>query len=131
MKLSTTLYGETFTFSGVREALGRANEPRSGDVQAGLAPRSMREMAAAKLVLCDLPLAVLREHPAVSYELDEVTRVVEGSGAAFPVQGRVSSAVFADSSADDDAPISPPAGTKIGPVSLVTEKKGQSTPNST
>ena len=35
--------------------MGRANEPRSGDIQAGLAARSMREMAAAKWVLENEP----------------------------------------------------------------------------
>jgi ethanolamine ammonia-lyase large subunit len=77
MKLSTTLYGETFTFQDIREVLGRANEPRSGDVQAGLAPRSMREMAAAKWVLAGLTLKDLREAPSVPYEKDEITRVIE------------------------------------------------------
>ena len=77
MKLSTTLFGESFTFPSVKDVLARASEPRSGDVQAGLAPRSMREMAAAKRVLSELTLAELREHPSVPYEADEVTRVVE------------------------------------------------------
>ncbi len=75
MALSTTLFGETFTFESVKEVLGRASELRSGDVQAGLAPRSMREMAAAKWVLAELPLATLYENPSVPYEDDEVTRV--------------------------------------------------------
>jgi ethanolamine ammonia-lyase large subunit len=57
--------------------LARANELRSGDEQAGLAARSMREMAAAKRVLAELTLKELRENPAVPYESDEVTRVVE------------------------------------------------------
>jgi ethanolamine ammonia-lyase large subunit len=77
MKLSTTLFGEGFSFGSVREVLARANEPRSGDMQAGLAPRSMREMAAAKWVLSQLTLKELRESPAIPYEKDEVTRTVE------------------------------------------------------
>ena len=77
MKLSTTLFGEGFTFTSVKDVLARANEPRSGDKQAGLAPRSMREMAAAKRVLADLTMAELRESPSVPYEKDEVTRIVE------------------------------------------------------
>jgi ethanolamine ammonia-lyase large subunit len=76
-KLSTTLFGETYTFSSIKEVLAKANEPRSGDVQAGLAATSMREMAAAKLVLSDLTCKELRENPSVPYERDEVTRVVE------------------------------------------------------
>lgn len=77
MKLSTTLFGESFSFPSLRDVLARANEPRSGDRQAGLAPRSMREMAAAKWVLAHVTMKELRENPAVPYELDEVTRVGE------------------------------------------------------
>ncbi len=77
MRLTTTLFGESFTFPSVKDALARANEPRSGDVQAGLAARSMREMAAAKRVVAELSLKDLRENPSVPYESDEVTRVVE------------------------------------------------------
>lgn len=77
MRLTTTLFGESFTFPSVKDALARANEPRSGDVQAGLAARSMREMAAAKRVVAELTLKELREHPSVPYEIDEVTRVIE------------------------------------------------------
>lgn len=77
MKLSTTLFGESFSFTSMKDVLCRANEPRSGDRQAGLAPRSMREMAAAKWVLANATMKDLRENPSVPYELDEVTRVAE------------------------------------------------------
>ncbi len=75
MNLSTTLFGETFSLASVKEVLARASEPRSGDRQAGLAARSMREMAAAKWVLAELTMAELKENPSVPYEDDEVTRV--------------------------------------------------------
>lgn len=77
MRLSARVHGEHFTFGSLKEVLGRANELRSGDRQAGLAARSMREMAAAKKVLADITLHELREHPSVPYEQDEVTRVIE------------------------------------------------------
>ncbi|MBS2020911.1 MAG: ethanolamine ammonia-lyase subunit EutB [Deltaproteobacteria bacterium] len=77
MHLSTTLFGESFTFPSLKDVLARANEPRSGDEQAGLAPRSMREMAAAKWVLANVTLKELRENPSVPYEDDEVTRITE------------------------------------------------------
>jgi ethanolamine ammonia-lyase large subunit len=73
---STRLHGEHFTFQSLKEVLGRANEPRSGDKQAGLACRSMREMAAAKDVLSNVTLRQLYEAPSVPFEVDEVTRVV-------------------------------------------------------
>lgn len=75
MALSTRLHGEHFTFQSLKEVLGRANEPRSGDKQAGLAARSMREMAAAKSLLADVTLHQLYESPSVPFEQDEVTRV--------------------------------------------------------
>jgi ethanolamine ammonia-lyase large subunit len=73
---STRLHGEHFTFASLKELLGRANELRSGDKQAGLAARSMREMAAAKQVLADVTLKQLYEAPSVPFEHDEVTRVI-------------------------------------------------------
>ena len=82
MALSTTLFGESFTFPSLKDVLARANEPRSGDIQAGLAARSMREMAAAKIVLSDVTLKQLRENPSVPYEEDEITRVVEDAMSA-------------------------------------------------
>jgi ethanolamine ammonia-lyase large subunit len=82
VSFSTRLHGEHFTFSSLKELLGRANEPRSGDRQAGLAARSMREMAAAKQVLAEVTLKELYEAPSVPFESDEVTRVcVEGTDA--------------------------------------------------
>lgn len=76
MSLSARVHGEHFTFSSLKEVLGRANELRSGDRQAGLAARSMRELAAAKRVLAEVTLKQLYEVPSVPYEADEVTRVV-------------------------------------------------------
>lgn len=76
MSHTTKVHGEHFTFSTLKEVLGRANEVRSGDRQAGLAARSMREMAAAKRVLADVTLEALFHAPSVPYEDDEVTRVV-------------------------------------------------------
>ncbi|MCO5172199.1 MAG: ethanolamine ammonia-lyase subunit EutB [Planctomycetes bacterium] len=77
MRLSTTLLGRTHTFRDLREVLARANEPKSGDVLAGVAAQDERERVAAKLVLAEVTLKDLREHPAIPYEEDEVTRVVE------------------------------------------------------
>lgn len=76
MALTARIHGEHFTFGSLKEVLARANEVRSGDQQAGLAARSMREMAAAKRVLADVTLEQLYNAPAVPYEADEVTRVV-------------------------------------------------------
>ncbi|MFZ0889233.1 MAG: ethanolamine ammonia-lyase subunit EutB [Candidatus Binataceae bacterium] len=77
MQLRTRLFGTSYGFRSVKELLGRANEARSGDELAGLAARSERERVAAKMVLADLTLAELRENPAVPYERDQVTRVID------------------------------------------------------
>ncbi|MBI4815333.1 MAG: ethanolamine ammonia-lyase subunit EutB [Deltaproteobacteria bacterium] len=75
MPFTARVHGEHFTFPTLKDVLARANELRSGDRQAGLAARSMREMAAAKRVLAEVTLAQLFEAPSVPYEKDEVTRV--------------------------------------------------------
>jgi len=77
MAWTQALHGEHFSFPSVKDVLARASEARSGDEQAQVAARSMRERAAAKLVLASLPLQTLRESPSVPYEQDEVTRVIE------------------------------------------------------
>ncbi len=77
MRLHTRLFGKTYRFKSVKELLGRANEARSGDELAGIAARSERERVAAKMVLAVLTLADLRNNPVVSYEGDEVTRVID------------------------------------------------------
>lgn len=76
VSFTTRIHGEHFTFETLKEILGRANEVRSGDRQAGLAARSMREMAAAKRLLAEVTLEELYNAPSVPYDEDEVTRVV-------------------------------------------------------
>ena len=77
MVLKTTLLGKTYTFRDVKEVLAKANEEKSGDALAGLAAADARERVAAKVVLADLTLGDLRENPAVPYEQDEVTRIIQ------------------------------------------------------
>ena len=77
MKLKTTLLGKTYMFGSVKEVLAKANEEKSGDKLAGLAAETAQERVAAKVVLSALTLADLRENPAVPYEEDEVTRIIQ------------------------------------------------------
>ncbi|MDZ4678179.1 MAG: ethanolamine ammonia-lyase subunit EutB [Oligoflexia bacterium] len=79
MKLSTELKGTHYNFQTVKEVLAKANEPKSGDQMAGLAAKDARERVAAKMVLSDITLGELREHPVVPYEKDEITRLAEDS----------------------------------------------------
>ena len=77
MILRTKLFGKTYEFPDLRILMGKANEEKSGDHLAGLAAESTAERAAAKMVLAEVPLWALRECPAVPYQQDEVTRVIQ------------------------------------------------------
>ena len=77
MKLKTTLLGKTYAFSSLKEVLAKANEEKTGDRLAGLAAESAQERIAAKVVLSAVTLKDLRENPAVPYEEDEVTRIIQ------------------------------------------------------
>lgn len=77
MRLTTRVHGRSYRFASVRDALARANEPKSGDVLAGIAARSHSERAAAKRVVSELTLADLRAHPVAPLDTDEVSRVID------------------------------------------------------
>ena len=77
MILKTTLLGTTYAFGSIKEVLAKANEEKTGDKLAGLAAQSAQERVAAKVVLSALKLSDLRENPAVPYEEDEVTRIIQ------------------------------------------------------
>lgn len=71
-----TLKNEVFQFQSVREILAKASEEKSGDLMAGIAARSNLERMAAKVVLSELTLKEIYQHPVIPYEQDEVTRVI-------------------------------------------------------
>ena len=77
MILKTMLFGHTYEFKSVREVMAKANEEKSGDKLAGIAAETAEERVAAKVVLSNLTLENLRENPAVPYEEDEVTRIIQ------------------------------------------------------
>jgi ethanolamine ammonia-lyase large subunit len=77
MLLRTKLFGKTYEFPDIRLLMGKANEEKSGDRLAGVGAETTAERAAAKFVLAEVPLRVLRETPAVPYEQDEVRRVIQ------------------------------------------------------
>ena len=77
MLLRTKLHGKTYEFPDIRILMGKANEEKSGDRLAGVAAESAAERIAARLVLAQVPLSVLRATPAVPYDQDEVTRVIQ------------------------------------------------------
>ena len=77
MKLKTTLLGKTYQFRSLKDVMAKANEEKTGDQLAGLAAESAQERVAAKVVLSEVTLQDLRENPAVPYEEDEVTRIIQ------------------------------------------------------
>ncbi len=77
MILKTKLFGHNYEFKSIREVMAKANEEKSGDKLAGIAAESAEERIAAKWVLSNLTLNDLRNSPAVPYEEDEVTRIIQ------------------------------------------------------
>ena len=79
MILKTKLFGHTYRFSSLMEVMAKANEEKSGDTLAGVAAASAEERVAAKEVLANITLGEIRNNPAVPYESDEITRVIQDS----------------------------------------------------
>lgn len=79
MILKTKLFGKVYEFKSLREVMAKANEEKSGDKLAGIAAESAEERVAAKVVLSHITLEDLRNNPAVPYEEDEVTRIIQDS----------------------------------------------------
>ena len=77
MILRTKLFGHNYEFKSICEVMAKANEQKSGDALAGIAAESAEERIAAKHVLSNLTLNDLRNNPAVPYEEDSVTRIIQ------------------------------------------------------
>ncbi|MDO7976864.1 MULTISPECIES: ethanolamine ammonia-lyase subunit EutB [Oceanotoga] len=77
MKLKAKLFGHTYSFKSIMDVMAKANEEKSGDKLAGISANSSEERVAAKVVLSELTLEDLRNNPAVPYEEDEVTRIIQ------------------------------------------------------
>lgn len=79
MLLRVKLFGRTYTFCSIKEVMAKANEEKAGDRLAGIAANSVAERMAARYVLAEVSLETLRQNPAVPYDQDEVTRVIQDS----------------------------------------------------
>lgn len=79
MNLKTNLFGKVYSFKDVKDVLAKANEEKSGDALAGICAKSTEERIAAKIVVSNLTLGDIRNNPAVPYEEDEITRVIQDS----------------------------------------------------
>ncbi len=76
MEYSHTLGGIRYNFSSLRDVMARATPFRSGDGLAGVAAESAGERVAAQYTLADIPLRHFLDTPLISYETDEVTRLI-------------------------------------------------------
>lgn len=77
MRFTCRLQNTGYTFRSIKEVMAKAGEVKTGDTLAGIAAESLTERVAAKQVLASLSLHELRENPAVPYETDEVTQVIQ------------------------------------------------------
>jgi ethanolamine ammonia-lyase large subunit len=75
-RFSHTIDSHVYQFASLKELLAKATPPRSGDVLAGVAASSARERVAAQLALAEAPLLIFLNEALVSYEDDEVTRLI-------------------------------------------------------
>jgi ethanolamine ammonia-lyase large subunit len=90
VNLSTVIRSERFAFADLRAVFAAANEEKSGDQLAGLAARTERERVAAKLVLAELTLGEVVDHPLIDPDTDEVSRLIGDSldpGTFEPIRG--------------------------------------------
>lgn len=77
MILKAQLLGHTYEFKSLMDVMAKANEEKSGDTLAGIGAESAGQRVAAKIVLANITLEQLRNNPAVPYEIDEVTRIIQ------------------------------------------------------
>jgi ethanolamine ammonia-lyase large subunit len=76
MAYSHVIRGEQYNFADLKELLAKANEPKSGDLLAGLAAKNERERIAAKMALADLPLSEFLAYPILDPDSDDVSKVI-------------------------------------------------------
>ena len=76
MSYQTTIGGKVYRFDDLKTLLAKASPFRTGDALAGLCAESYEERVAAQITLADVPLKVFLSELIISYENDEVTRLI-------------------------------------------------------
>lgn len=76
MPFAHSIRGERFTFADLRELLGRAGEPKSGDQLAGVGAESQRQRVAAQAALADVTLDQFLARPVIDPAIDDVSRLI-------------------------------------------------------
>lgn len=77
MILKTRLLGKTYAFRDIKDALAKPMKTKPETALRDWRAETAQERVAAKVVVASLLLSDLREHPAVPYEEDEVTRIIQ------------------------------------------------------
>lgn len=77
MAYAHTIRGERFSFATLAELFAKANEPKSGDVLAGIAAQSECERIAAKLALAEVTLASIAGSPLIDPDQDDVSKLIQ------------------------------------------------------
>ncbi len=100
-----TIGARRYIFPDLKALLAKATPLRSGDRLAGLAAETGEERVAAQYALADLPLTAFLDAPVVTYESDEVTRLIIDSHdkAAFAPVAHLTVGGFRDWLLSDDA----------------------------
>src|SRR6516165_1306494 len=73
---TATIASSRYVFPDLKTLLAKASPARSGDQLAGVAAASGEERVAAQYALANVPLASILAQPVISYESDEVTRLI-------------------------------------------------------
>lgn len=68
-----------YEFKDLKDLMAKANEEKSGDMLAGIGTNVAHERVGAKMILADLTLEHIYNNPLISYEKDEVTRLIMDS----------------------------------------------------
>lgn len=76
MQYRHTIGLQTWQFDDLKDVLAKATPGRSGDYLAGVAAQTNVERMAAKMCLAEVPLRQFLHEPLISYEDDEVTRLI-------------------------------------------------------
>ena len=63
-------------FRDLKDLMAKATPARSGDLLAGIAAQTAQERVLAQMALADLPLRTFLNDAVISYEEDEVTRLI-------------------------------------------------------
>jgi ethanolamine ammonia-lyase large subunit len=102
---SATIGARRYVFPDLVTLLAKASPLRSGDALAGIAAESGEERVAAQFALADLPLRNFLNEQVISYETDEVTRLIVDSHdqAAFAPIAHLTVGAFRDWLLSDDA----------------------------